>query len=277
MPLTSPSGWPNHPRVKTCSTLAALVLLAVVLVPGSADAQASGSGRPAPDMKGPPPRLPNGKPSFAGIWSTTRRSDITQRLNNHPTGHVPELPYTAWGKREWDNYDPVKNGDYAGSCLPFGFPRSVYGPHPTQIIQDNDYIVFLFEQNTMFHIVPTDGRGFTADLPPSWYGESTGRWDGDTLVIETRNLNGYIKMDTAGHPLSDQAKLTQTYRRPSFGIIEHTMTVDDPKTYTRPFTLTNRWPMEPWGTVVMEYSCMEGNIDNLLTGTIVPWKPPAGN
>ena len=55
------------------------------------------------------------------------------------------------------------------------------------------------------------------------------------------------------------------------------MIVDDPKTYTKPFTITNTWPMEPWGTVIMEYSCMEGNIDNLLKGTITPWKPPADN
>ncbi len=268
--------------------LAAVAIAAMVVTPASVAGQApspsasaaqgaSGNGRPAPDMKGPAPRLPNGKPSMSGIWSTTRRADITRRLANQPTGHVPELPFTAWGKKEWDSYDPVKNGDYAGSCLPFGFPRSLYGPHPTQIIQDSDYIVFLWEQNTMFHIVPTDGRQFTEDLPSSWYGESIGHWEGDTLVIETRNMNGWIKLDTAGHPMSDQAKLTQTFKRSNFGTIEHTMIVDDPKTYTKPFTITNTWPMEPWGTVIMEYSCMEGNIDNLLKGTITPWKPPADN
>ena len=263
---------PVKARYWLCAAVATATL---TITPLSAAWQASGSGRPAPDMKGPAPRLANGKPSFAGIWATTRRADITQRLANHPTGHVPELPYTAWGKQEWEGYDPVKKGDYAGSCMPFGFPRSLFGPHPTQIIQDNDYVVFLFEQNTMFHLVPTDGRAFTKDLPPSWYGESIGRWDGDTLIIESRNLNGYIKIDTIGHPLSDQAVLTQTYKRPNFGTIEHTMTITDPKTYTRPFTITNTWPMEPWGTVLMEYSCMEGNLDNLLTGTITPWKPPA--
>jgi len=77
-------------------------------------------------------------------------------------------------KQQWDGYDPVKKGDYAGSCLPFGFPRSLYGPHQTQIIQDNDHLVMLFEQNSMFHTVPTDGRAFTKDLPASWFGESVG-------------------------------------------------------------------------------------------------------
>src|SRR5687768_5671471 len=98
----------------------AAIAAALVAVPLSAARQASGSGRPAPDMKGPAPRLANGKPSSAGIWATTHRVDITRPLNDHPTGHVPELPYTAWGKKEWDGYDPVTKGDYAGSCLPFG-------------------------------------------------------------------------------------------------------------------------------------------------------------
>jgi hypothetical protein len=154
--------------VRIRSRLLALAVATLALMPLTVRGQASGSGKPAPDMKGPAPRLPNGKPSFAGMWSTTRRADITRQLANHPTGHVPELPYTPWGKQEWDGYDPVKKGDYAGSCLPFGFPRSLFGPHQTQIIQDSDYMVFLFEQNTMFHIVPTDGRSFTPDLPASW-------------------------------------------------------------------------------------------------------------
>jgi len=93
-------------------------------------------------------------------------------------------------------------------------------------------------------------------------------------VIETRNMNGWAKVDTIGHPLSNQAKITQTYKRANFGTIEHTFTVDDPKTYTKPWTLTETWPMEKWGTVIMEYACMEGNIEGLLSGAIKPWSPP---
>jgi len=246
-------------------------MLALLAAPQPVFSQASGSGKPAPDMKGPPPRLANGKPSFSGIWSTTRRADVT---NKSIPGFIEALPYTAWGKQQWDSYDAHKNGDYAGSCLPFGFPRSIYGPHPTQIIQDNDYIVFLFEQNSMFHIVYTDGRPHTADLPPSWFGESVGRWEGDTLIIETKNLNGYAKIDTIGHPLSDQAVITQTFKRPTYGTIEHTFTINDPKTYTRPWTITNSWPQEAWGTVLMEYACMESGLESLMTGAVTPWKPP---
>ena len=249
-----------------------LLLLSILAAPLPAFSQASGSGKPKPDMNGPAPRLPNGKPSLSGIWSTTRRADVT---NNRIPGFIKELPYTDWGKKQWESYDPNKQGDYAGSCLPFGFSRSIYGPHPTQIIQDNDYVTFLFEQNSMFHIIPTDGRPFTKDLPPSWFGESIGHWNGDTLIIETQNMNGWAKIDTIGHPLSNKAKFTQTFKRINFGNIEHTFTVDDPKTYTKPWTITETWPMEPWGTVLMEYACMESNIETLLNGAVTPWHPPA--
>jgi hypothetical protein len=257
--------------MRTYLSSAAIVLAITIFVnPLPALSQASGNGKPAPDMKGPAPRRANGKPSMAGIWSTTRRADVT---NKNIPGYV-ELSYTEWGKKEWETYDPNRNGDYAGTCLPFGFSRSLYGPHPTQIVQDNDYVVFLFEQNTMFHIVPIDGRGFTQGLPSSWFGESIGRWDGDTLIIETRNINGWARIDTIGHPISNQAKITQTYKRLNFGSIEHTFTVDDPKTYTKPWTIRETWPMEPWGTTLMEYACMEGNVEGLLSGAIKAWRPP---
>ena len=94
---------------------------------------------------------------MTGVWDNTRRADVT---NQAIPGFVKELPYTAWGKSKWDGYDAFMqtNGDYVGNCLPFGMSRSIYGPHPLQIIHDNDHLVMLFEQNSMFHIVPTDGR-----------------------------------------------------------------------------------------------------------------------
>lgn len=261
-------------KVKTHLNLiaTAVVMLAILVASTPAVSQRGGNaGKAAPDMKGPAPRLPNGKPSMAGIWSQTRRADVT---DSRLPGFVKELPFTAWGKQQWETYNPAENGDYAGSCLPFGMSRSIFGPHPLQIVQDNDYLVMLFEQNTWFHIIPTDGRPFDKELPPTWFGESVGHWEGDTLVIETRNINGYPKVDTIGHPLSNQARLVQTFKRVDFGHIEHTFTYDDPKTYTKPWTVYNTWPLEPWGTKIMEYSCEEGN-EGLFDGSIKRWRPPA--
>ena len=98
-----------------------------------------------------------------------------------------DLPYTETGLKQWKEYDPVNKGDYAGSCLPFGMSRNINSPHGLQIVQNNDALAILFEQNTWFHWVPTNAAfKWPADMPESWNGVSTGRWDGDTLIIETR-------------------------------------------------------------------------------------------
>jgi hypothetical protein len=272
--------------VKTRLSLivAVSIMLALLAMPIIASAQAGQRrtgvegwykyGVAIPDLNGPAPRLPNGKPSLEGMWAQTRRADVTNP--NVQPGHVTDLPFTPWGQRQWDNYDPVKDGDYAGSCLPFGWSRTVFGPHPMYLVHSDDKLVILSEQNSWFHIVYTDGRPHDPSLPPTWWGDSVGRWDGDTLIVETKNINGYAKIDTIGHPLSSQATITQTFRRVNFGTIEHTFTVNDPKTYTRPWTVRNTWPLEPFDTKMLEYSCEEGNLDALVEGAITPWHPPTG-
>jgi len=268
-------------NIRSNFTIASVVLVALVLVPLIGVSQEKKTnesgwlkyGSPIPDPKGPAPKLANGKPSMAGLWSQTRRADITDK---RLPGFVAELPYTAWGKRQWDNYDVVKHGDYAGSCMPFGWSRTMYGPHPIQIMQDDEKLVVMAEQNTWFSLVYVDGRPHDKELPSTWYGDTVGKWDGDTLVLETVNLNGYTKLDTIGHPISSKATFTQTFKRTNFGTIEHTFTVNDPKTYTRPFTITDTWPLEPVNTKLLEYSCMENNLETLMTGAITPWKAPEG-
>ena len=105
-------------------------------------------------------RLPNGKPDFSGVWARPGVQDMTRTVKNaNGTSNVGEpnpLPFTPWGQAQWDNYNPTKNGDYAGSCMPFGWIRS-FTPHPMQILQNNEYIAFLFEQSTMFQAVNTEG------------------------------------------------------------------------------------------------------------------------
>ena len=112
---------------------------------------------------------------------------------------------------------------------------------------ERQVLALLFEQNSWFHVVPLDGRDHPKGdaLNPTWFGNSIGKWDGDTLIIDTVGFNGYTRLDTNGHPHSDQLHLVQTFRRTDMGHIEHTVTVDDPKFYTKPwknertFTLMN--------------------------------------
>jgi hypothetical protein len=243
--------------------------LAVAMYPIAA----AQSARTKVDMNAPAPRLPNGKPDFSGVWARPGVQDLTRTVKNaNGTSNVGEpnpLPFTAWGQAQWDNYNANKNGDYAGSCMPFGWIRS-FTPHPMQILQNNENIAFLFEQSTMFQVVNTEGLPHRKDWPPTWFGDSRGRWEGDALVIEAVNFNGWTKLGTIGHPMSDQARLTMTFRRPDMGHMQFKWVLDDPKSYTRPISNERVFVLTP-DVELMEYSCMEGNLNALIEGSITPW------
>ncbi len=271
---------------------------AIVLTQESARGQ-RGRGQSA-EPAGPTPRLPNGKPDLSGHWANPytpnmaakgavldpkTRQPLTFARQGEPlpdaappaTGggtRTFDLPYTDWGLKHWKEYDPVNKGDYAGSCLPFGMSRNINSPHGVQIIQNPDAVAFLFEQNTWFHWVPTNGMKWPEDLPPSWNGVSTGHWEGDTLVVETAGFNGYTRLDTSGHPHSKGMKMINTFTRLDARTIQHTVTVHDPKAYTQDWMNVRTWRLKPAGDVIMEYSCEENNLQNLFSGAIKVWKVP---
>jgi hypothetical protein len=256
-----------------CSIGTAVVLGVLLYTPRPSAAQ---SLKAKPDMKAPAPRLANGKPDFSGVWARPGAQDMTRTVTNangtSNRGEPNPLPFTTWGQAQWDNYDPVKYGDYAGSCMPFGWIRS-FTPHPMQILQNNDYISFLFEQSTMFQAVNTEGMPHRKDWPPTWFGDSRGHWDGDALVIDVVNFNGLAKLGTYGHPMSDKAHLTMTFKRPDMGHIQFKWVLDDPKTYTRPISNDRVFVLTP-DVELMEYGCMEGNLQSLLDNVITPWTGP---
>jgi len=240
--------------------------------------------------------MANGKPDLSGLWANpytpnmarngtvldpeTRKPLTFARQGEKLTDAVDatrtfDLPYTDWGLKQWKGYDPVNKGDYAGTCLPFGMSRNINSPHGLQIIHNPDALAFLFEQNTWFHWVPTRADfKWPEDLPESWNGLSTGRWDGDTLVIETSGFNGYTKLDTNGHPHSKEMKMTNTFKRLDTNTIEHTVTVHDPKAYTHDWMNLRTWRARAYPDVIMEYSCEENNLQSIMEGAIKMWKPP---
>jgi hypothetical protein len=229
------------------------------------------------DMNAPAPRLPNGKPDFSGVWARPAARDMTESFVNangtRTKGEPNPLPFTPWGQAQWDNYNPVKNGDFAGSCMPFGWIRSFH-PHPMQIVQNNEWIAFLFEQSTMFQVVNTEALPHRPDWPATWFGDSRGRWEGDTLVIDVVNLNGYATLGTIGHPMSDEAHLVMRFTRPDLGHMTFDWELNDPKTYTRPIRNERVFALTP-NVELMEYACMENNMASLLNGAITPWTGPA--
>jgi hypothetical protein len=261
--------------------------------------QRAGRGGRAAVPAGPTPRLPNGKPDLSGHWNNPYTPNMAGGRGGRGVLDVKtgeplmfprkgekldvagypnrtfDLPFTDWGLKQWKEYDPVNKGDYAGNCLPFGVSRNMNSPHGVQILQTNDATAFLFEQNTWHMWVPTSATfKWPADLPEAWNGISTGHWDGDTLVVETTKFNGYTRLDTDGHPHSKGMKLTNKFLRTDSNTIQHTVIVDDPKAYTQPWENIRTWTLKPAQDVLMEYSCEEDNIRNLIEGSIKIWTPP---
>ena len=203
---------------------------------------------------GPTPRTASGKVDFSGVWQKPYVPDLTKDSKDFKG--VADLPFTAWGAAEWKKYDAA-DGDYTGACLPFGMPRSINTPEPMQLMQSDTYLAFLFEQNSWFTVAPIDGRKHRDGIA-TWFGDSVGRWEGDTLVIDTSNFNGRTRLDTVGHPHSDQLHLVQRFARPDLGHITHEMIIEDPKTFTKPWKVTRTLTLRPdWE--MMEYSCEENN------------------
>jgi hypothetical protein len=216
------------------------------------------------------PRLADGKPDFNGIWDRPRVNDVTRSSNECGSG-LPtkgcsqkgsgELSYTAWGKEQWSG----ARFDYAARCLPWGYTRAMQTAYPIEIMQTPKRLAYLFESNNVFHVVPTDGRKLPQNPDPSWLGYSVGRYEGDTLVIETTGFNGKTWIDTAEHPSSDQLHVTERLRLIDADHVEYVVIWNDPKTYTKPVQNTRVWTRMKPGEELMEWWCMENNKD-LLEG-----------
>ena len=250
--------------------------------------QVGNSGAPADG----PPRRADGKPDLSGVWMPPYVPDMTVNRRDQrgyaeapfspddtpqvrqalaAKGNRAELPFTPWGLADWSAYDAA-SGDYTGSCFPFGLQRSINAPYPFQIMQDERHVALLFEINTWHHVI-TFAREFPkqASDNPTWYGYSIGRWDGDTLVVESRGFNGYTRLDTIGHPHSEALQLTHTFKRLDRSRMAYTVTVKDAKTYTKPWT--NERTFRLMEAPLLEYSCEENN-RSLWDGRIKTWTPP---
>ena len=237
-------------------------------VPGEVGPAGARGQRPT----GPSPRLASGKPDFSGVWEHAYVPDmsVSSTADAKMQKGAGDLPYSPAGLANIKSYNPEKDGDYTGMCMPFGLMRSMNAPYPVQIMQSDRYVAFLFEQNTWFHVVPFRAE-HTPDPNPTWFGDSIAKWDGDTLVIDTVDFNGYTRLDTRGNPHSDKLHLVQRFTRTNAGQIAHTVTIDDPVFYTKPWTNERTWLLSNGDLI--EYSCEENN-RSLWEGRIKLWRPP---
>ena len=205
----------------------------------------------AQNVKTDIPRLHDEKPDLNGVWDIPYTPDMGR-------GIAGGLPFTPFGADEFKNYDPAKF-DSTGHCLPAGITRLVNTPMPMEIVQTPKKTVFLFEGFSSYIVVPTDGRKHTKDPDPTWYGESIGWYEGDTLVVDSIGFNDKTRLDTIGHGHSDQLHVIQRYTRTDAKTLAFEITVEDPKMFTKPFTNKRTFRLDPGE--LMEYSCMENNKD----------------
>jgi len=153
----------------------------------------------------------------------------------------------------------MSKDDPEANCLPTGVPRQA--PYPWRIVQTPSLIFFLFEGNIhSYRQIFMDGRNHPKDPDPTWYGDSIGKWDGDSLVIDSVGFNDRFWFDFAGHPHTEQLHVIERFRRPDLGHLDFDATIDDPGAYTKPFTMHGHSTLQI-GTDLMEYICNENNLD----------------
>jgi len=133
---------------------------------------------------------------------------------------------------------------------------------PFKIIQTPQQMVMLFEHYDPARQVYTDGRALPKDLEPSWMGYAAGKWQGDTLVVESAGFNGKTWLDASGHPRSESARMIERYHRRDFGHMDMDLTINDPKFYTRPFTVKLQFHLIP-DSDVLEAVCAENEKDQV--------------
>jgi hypothetical protein len=168
------------------------------------------------------------------------------------------LPYQPWAaalvKERTAN---LSKDDPHSRCLPPNFPRAYAFPHMQRYVQTPGYLVVLDEFNASYRQIFTDARPLPKDPQPGWNGYSSGKWVGDTLVVETIGFRDDLWLDMHGSPLTNAAKVTERFRRPDFGHLEIEVTVDDPKAYTKPWTVTLKQQIIV-DTELLEEVCLEG-------------------
>jgi hypothetical protein len=262
-PLTAQ--WPKHPS------------------PG-----APRNARGAADMQGPVPRTRAGTPDLSGVWENIGWRELQQVSNDisgtggspgtRPlvarttgvltsgpglffdigagvAGGLPLQPAAAALKKRRMDGNSRDNPD--AHCLPLGNMQLHTHPQPRKIIQTADVIVLLYEGNAGVRQIFTDGRPLPRNDPqPWWFGYSTGRWDGDTLVVDTTGFRDGGWLDVNGSPLTDRGRMTERFRRTSYGFLDLDITVDDPQAYTRPWTVTIKQRLMPDDELI-EFVCLE--------------------
>jgi hypothetical protein len=196
---------------------------------------------------------------FTGVWRRTRRPPDSAR--QYSTFELvfsfmtPNPPMTAWGEEKFKAVKPdagpqgvslSETNDPVFKCFPPGVPR-IYLQRglPFEIMQNPGRVLMLFEFDHHVRQIFTNGRPHPQDMVPSWMGDSIGKWEGDTLVVDTVGFNDKTWLDNVGHPHSEDLHLVERFRRVSQDALTIDITIDDPKAYTKPWVVRLNYDLKP--------------------------------
>jgi len=249
--------------------LSAAALEAQVSVPTTKPPTARAGGNiTTKPTTGPVPRQANGRPDLTGLW--LRRGGIGNISDGLPKGETMPLRSETLARMQklQATDDPQTN------CLPLSTPRG--NPYPFRLVETPTHIFFINESMHGYRQIFMDGRTHPDPPDPNWHGHSIGRWEGDTLVVDTVGFNDLTWFDNYGHLHSDQLHTVERFTRTDLGTLKWEILIDDLVAYTRPFTVTFTALLMPKDQELMEYMCEENNQDkNFINGPAAPASAPA--
>jgi hypothetical protein len=221
-----------------------------------------------PNLTAPAPRTAEGRPDFSGIWMSRGDSELSPPAGRPPLarfGHAgigfsDDLPFRPWAAElQKKRAAEFSKDNPDGLCLPESLLQLHLDPQPLKIVQTPRQILIIYETNYGLRTIFLDGRPLPpqGEPQPYWYGYSVGRWEGDTLVVETNNYRGDGWLDARGSPMTEAAKVTERFRRVNYGQLDIEFTLDDPKAYTRPFTVRIDQRLVADGSELIEFICHE--------------------
>ena len=243
-----------------------------------------------PNLAAPAPRTTDGKPDLSGFWMISSAPEASGRPplvrgGDAGGGFKEGLPFQPWAA-DLQRKRAAEGGlnDPDGLCLPQGLLQYHTDPQPLKIVQTPTQILIIYESNYGLRTIYMDGRSLPplGEAQPFWHGYSVGRWEGDTLVVESNNFRGVDPkeirgvepasfhgvgwLDHRGSPYTEAMKVTERIRRTNYGQLDIEFTVDDPKAYTKPFTVRVVQQIVPDGSELIEFICHENQMFLKLTG-----------
>ena len=219
----------------------AVALAAILSFPVASFAQAGVTkSKPSKNMEAAPTAAPNQAHALSGMYEFFVRGIPDQGLYGSPSATPPTM--TPWAQERYDKampgYGPkatVESNDPILRCNPSGVPRILVWPQPFEIVQTADRVFMFFEHERVWRQIWIDGRSHPKDLEATWMGDSIGKWDGDTFIVDTVGLNEKSWLDSFGHPHSEELHVIERYRRPNPNSLTLQYSVDDPKAYKWPW------------------------------------------